>query len=161
MELALLTISIKKHNTTIENPTSVVPPTDPRNPKPSETKEAPTVKQSSISLINAVAFNHACQARGTAVYQFSSPNLPRPKRKATHIGDQAQDLRNIPKDYSLFVDVFDKRQSKALPEHRLYDLSINLEEGAVPPLKLLYLLSALELQTLQDFLDENMRLGII
>jgi len=56
------TISIKKHNTTIENPTSIAPPTDPRNPKPSKTKEALTVKQPLISLINAVAFNHTCRA---------------------------------------------------------------------------------------------------
>jgi len=83
------TISIKKHNTTIENPTFVAPLIDPRNPKPSETKEAPTVKQPSIFLINVIAFNRACQARGTTVYQLSSPNLPGPKGKATHIGDQA------------------------------------------------------------------------
>ena len=41
---------------------------------------------------------------------------------------------SIPSEYADFADVFDKIAADSLPEHRPYDLKIELEEGSEPPL---------------------------
>ena len=48
-----------------------------------------------------------------------------------------------------------------LPAHHLYDLKIDLEEGAEPPLSRMYLLSQTKVQALHKFLDENLCIGFI
>ena len=57
--------------------------------------------------------------------------------------------------------MFSMQKAKILPEHRPYDLAIQIEEGKTPPLGPIYSLSALELETLQEFLEENTKTGII
>ena len=57
-------------------------------------------------------------------------------------------MSNVPKEYWQFSDIFCKQKAKSLPSHRPYDLSIQIEEGSLPSLRLIYLLSAMELQTL-------------
>ncbi len=51
--------------------------------------------------------------------------------------------------------------SPKLPEHRLYDLKINIEEGTSPPLGPIYSLSESELKALREFIDDNLRSGFI
>jgi len=81
--------------------------------------------------------------------------------QAADVRLENQDLSNIPKDYWQFADVFCKQKAKFLPSHRPYDLAIQIEEGANPPLGPIYSLSAIELQTLWTFLEENTKTGII
>jgi len=81
--------------------------------------------------------------------------------QAADVRLENQDLSNIPKDYWQFADVFCKQKAKSLPSHRPYDLAIQIEEGANPPLGPIYSLSAIELQTLWTFLEENTKTGII
>jgi len=57
--------------------------------------------------------------------------------------------------------VFDKQRLKLLPEHCPYDLIIQIAEDLLPPLGPIYSLSAIELQTLQEFIDENLKMGAI
>ena len=57
--------------------------------------------------------------------------------------------------------MFDKRYSKLLPKHQPYDLAIQMEEGSVPPLGPIYSLSALKLQTLREFIKDNIKIGSI
>ena len=87
------------------------------------------------------------------------PNL----RASTLAGDEdpAPDLSGVPEDFHDFADVFDAAGAETLPPHRPYDLKINLEDGATPPLGPIYSLSELELSTLRDFIDENVRSGFI
>ena len=66
------------------------------------------------------------------------------------------DLSNIPEEYHEFQDVFGKTKAGNLAPHCPYDLKIDLEENAEPPLRRMYLLSEIELQALQTFLDENL-----
>jgi len=53
------------------------------------------------------------------------------------------------------------QKAKLLPEHRPYDLAIQIEGDKIPLLGPIYFLSALELKTLQEFLEENIKMGII
>ena len=78
--------------------------------------------------------------------------------KATSTGN-LMDLSDILEDYHEFADVFDKKKADTLPPHKSYDLKIEMEEGAVPPSNCIYLLSPLELEDLQAFIEENVLLG--
>ncbi|KAG6329096.1 hypothetical protein ID866_9993 [Astraeus odoratus] len=48
-----------------------------------------------------------------------------------------------------------------LPPHRDFDLKIDLEEGASPPLGTIYSLSPSELEALRTFLDKHLSYGFI
>jgi len=43
---------------------------------------------------------------------------------------ETPDLSNVPSKYHEFANVFSKTKAETLPPHHLYDLKINLEEGA-------------------------------
>jgi len=57
---------------------------------------------------------------------------------------EASDLSNIPSKYYKFADVFSKTKAETLSPHRSYNLKINLEEGAQPPVGPIYFLLASE-----------------
>ncbi|GAW05661.1 hypothetical protein LENED_007533 [Lentinula edodes] len=60
-----------------------------------------------------------------------------------------------------FVDIFNEIAADSLPEHRPYNLKIDLEEGASPPLGQIYPLSEKELVALEDFIDKQLATGAI
>jgi len=70
-------------------------------------------------------------------------------------------MSNVPKEYWQFSDIFCKQKAKSLPSHQPYDLSIQIEKGSLLPLRPIYSLSTMELQTLREFIEENMKTGII
>jgi len=67
------------------------------------------------------------------------------------------DLSQIPPEYHEFAEVFSKKESDKLPEHRPYDHRIQLEEGAIPPsAQSIYHLTPEELDVLWKYIDENL-----
>ena len=74
---------------------------------------------------------------------------------------ETPDLSNVPSEYHEFADVFSKTKAEILPPHRPYDLKINLEEGAQPPVGPIYSLSASEQEALKEFIEENLNMGFI
>ena len=60
------------------------------------------------------------------------------------------------KKYKEFSDVFDKMKANTLPEHRPYDCPIDLQLGKEPPWDTIYILSPVELETLLEYIDENL-----
>jgi len=70
-------------------------------------------------------------------------------------------MSGVPKEYHEYADVFSKERADTLPDHCPYDLKIDLEDGAEPPLGRMYSLSQTEVQALHEFLDENLRIGFI
>ena len=74
---------------------------------------------------------------------------------------ETSDLSNVPSEYYEFTNVFNKTKAKALPPHCPYDLKINLEESAQPPVSLIYSLSASEQEALKEFIEENLNTGFI
>ncbi|KAL7281329.1 hypothetical protein ACG7TL_004638 [Trametes sanguinea] len=109
-----------------------------------------------------------CSESGTSDFDFSelrplglasTPDFVKARRSS--LSDSPPDLSGIPEEYHEFADVFSKSKADELPEHRPYDLKIELEPGATPPLGLIYSLSKVELDTLREYINENIRLGFI
>ena len=74
---------------------------------------------------------------------------------------EAPDLSNVPSEYHKFADIFSKTKAETLPPHCSYDLKINLEEGAQPPVGPIYSLSASEQEALKEFIEENLNMGFV
>ena len=136
-----------------------VPTTQPTYPDTALYKDSQPATPH-ISFVNAVVYQRACKEEGAIAYQLA-PDLIGPKAQAVSVNSNPIELKNLPEEYHNFADVFSKLKSKLLPEHRPYDLSIQIEGKQTPPLGPIYSLSALELQTLREFLDENLKTGTI
>ncbi len=52
-----------------------------------------------------------------------------------------QEPTKLPAEYEEYRDVFEKKNADTLPQHRLYDCGIELQEGAQPPFGPIYSLS--------------------
>ena len=119
----------------------------PQNPSASDKAPKPSDSALCISLIGAAAFMLACKLPGTQSFRIylSDTSL---STKSASISDKAPDLSLIPKEYHDYADVFDKAKSMRLAPHHPYNLKIDLEEGASPPIVLMYPLSQVELKTL-------------
>ena len=136
-------------------------PTSPSDPPVDPTPSAfPSI---SISFVNAVAFNRACKLPGSEVFQLSPSDINgiSGRASATSAAKPPIDLSHVPEEYHEFRDVFSQDKADSLPPHRPYDLKIDLEVGAEPPLGRMYSLSQSETQSLREFLDENLRIGFI
>ena len=112
-----------------------------------------------ISLIGGAAFVCTSKLPGSKVYRVQ---LATPKTNAcsTSATDPIN-LSSVPKEYHDFADVFSKSHAETLPEHWPYDLKINFEPGQSIPPRPMYSSSPLELQTLQDFIDKHLSIGLI
>jgi len=71
------------------------------------------------------------------------------------------DLSNIPSKYHKFANVFSKTKAETLPSHHPYDLKINLEKDAQPPVGPIYSLSASKQEALKEFIEKNLNIGFI
>lgn len=71
------------------------------------------------------------------------------------------DAPTIPPEYADLAEVFSKANADKLPEHRSFDIAIELEEGAKPPYGPLYSLSPTEMSALKEYIDENLAKGFI
>ena len=113
----------------------------------------------SVSFINAAAYARCARLPGSTVFTVTLHTSD------TASGSSAKtepvDLSGIPEEYHEFQDVFSEAKAETLPQHRPYDLKIELEEGAQPPLGRMYPLSATEQEALRQFLDQNLRNGFI
>jgi len=139
-------------------PTDSVPP-QPESPLSSPvTPEVLKVEQPkpSISFINAAAYARAARVEGSVSFQLSLSNLSLHGRSAS-TAPAEPDMSSVPGEYHEYTDIFSKERADTLPNHRSYDLKIDLEDGAEPPLGRMYSLSQTEVQVLRTFLDENIR----
>ena len=73
----------------------------------------------------------------------------------------SSNLSAVPEVYHDFTDVFSKAKATTLAPHCEYDLQIDLEEGASPPLGTVYSLSQTELGALRTFINEHLSYGLI
>jgi len=74
---------------------------------------------------------------------------------------ETPDLSNVPSKYHKFANVFCKTKAEAPASYCPYDLKINLEEGAQPPVGPIYSLSASEQEALKEFIEKNLNMGFI
>jgi len=129
-----------------------------------ETRASPTTERPiQISAIGGHPFRRlACEQKltifSTSLYEIN---------QALGLSEQAKkpkelDLKTyIPVEYHEFLPLFSEALAKNLPPHRLYDHKIPLREGFTPPFVLLYSMSRTELQTLKEWLEENLSKGFI
>src|SRR5271168_3960844 len=113
-----------------------------------------------VALIGTAAFALASRQPGAQCFKIHLSDLS-VSGKSASVSDKTPDLSHIPEEYHDFSDVFSKTKADILAPHRPYDLKINFEEGASPPVGPMYSLSQSELGTLREFIGENLRIGFI
>ena len=113
-----------------------------------------------ISFMSAAAFIRTHNSPGTQSFTLSIFK-PSVFGKSASTSKEAPDLAHVPEEYHDFTDVFNKCKSETLPQHRPYDLKVDLEDGATPLIGPMYSLSQSELATLREFIDKHLRIGFI
>jgi len=136
------------------------PPPEPVAPPKTPQTEGPRTTKPSIFFVSTTAFQHACRVKEAVAFQLS-PGSQMLTGQVADIHPENPDLSNIPKEYWQFADIFCKQKAKFLPVHCPYDLTIQIEEGAISSLRPIYFLLSIELQTLQEFIEKNTKTGII
>jgi len=113
----------------------------------------------SMSNIGTAVFLHTSKLLGSSNFELClcSSDIQTNSAKLA----EASDLSNISFKYHKFADVFSKTKAEVLAPHRPYDLKINLEEGAQPPVGPIYSLSAFEQEALKKFIDKNLNIDFI
>ncbi|GAW09151.1 retrotransposon nucleocapsid protein [Lentinula edodes] len=69
--------------------------------------------------------------------------------------------KSIPIQYQNYLDVFSPGEARTLPPHRPYDIKIETEGDAIPPIGKLYNMSEKELKSLKEYIDEMLGKGFI
>jgi len=118
-------------------------------------------KKPGVSLIGAAAYARACRSRGSLAFQLAIRNLVTVCSRSTDLVEPEMDSGQVPTKYRDFANVFSKQRAKQLPPHRPHDLTILIEDETTPPLGPIYSLSPTELLTLQEFIEENVKSGLI
>ena len=70
-------------------------------------------------------------------------------------------MEGVPKLYHDFADVFSKAKADTLAPHWEYDLKIEIDETAKPPVGPIYPLSESELGSLRKFIDKHLNISFI
>ena len=126
------------------------------------TSDLPPLSALYISLIGTAAFVHACKlprAMNFTLY-ICTEDAKLHSASASPPVD-TPNLSGVPQEYHTFADIFCKAKATMLTPHHEYDLCINLEDGASPPLGTVYSLSQTELGMLQMFIDEHLSYSFI
>jgi len=164
---------IEFHKSTLQMPAAPVPPSAESAPTsasmalPPQASSLPSNSESPssapyISLIGAVAFVHTCKLpRSTNFTLYTHPEDAKLCSTSTTMPVDSPNLSAMPEVYHNFADVFSKAKATTLAPHHKYNLQIDLEEGASPPLGMVYSLSKTELEALQTFIDEHLSYGFI
>jgi hypothetical protein len=85
--------------------------------------------------VNAAAFMRASKLPGSSNFCINLTSLA---ACSAALSDDPIDLSKVPEDYHKFADVFSKSCTNTLAPHCLYDLQINLEDGAQPLVGTIY-----------------------
>jgi len=93
-------------------------------------------KQPNIAIIGAVVFLHVSKLLGSSNFELCLCSLDIQTNSAKLA--EAPDLFNVPSEYHKFANVFSKTKAEVLTPHHSYDLKINLEEDAQPPVGPIY-----------------------
>jgi len=116
-----------------------------------------------ISALGGHPFRRLAHKQKLTIFSTSLYEI----NQALGLNEQAKkpkelDLKSyIPAEYHEFLPLFSEALAKNLPPHRPYDHRIPLREGFTPPFGPLYSMSRTELQTLKEWLEENLSKGSI
>ena len=156
---------------TLRLPAATVPPfvestsvktLPPEDSSPPPDSDLPPSSAPYVSLIGTAAFAHACKLSGSTNFTlYIHPEDAKLRSASTAPPTDSPNLSGVPSQYHDFADIFSKAKATTLVPHREYDLRIELEEGASPPLGTVYSLSKTELEALRTFIDKHLSYGFI
>ena len=126
---------------------------------PASKTSVPNPGQPNIAIIGAAAFLYTSKLLGSHNFKLCFHSLDIQANSAKFA--EAFDLSNVPSEYHKFANIFSKTKAKVLAPYHSYDLKINLEEGAQPPVGPIYSLSVSEQEVLKKFIEENLNIGFI
>jgi hypothetical protein len=142
---------------------AVCPLPDPVVPAVHPTAPADPSPVPPISLISALAFQHACKVKENKIFQCTLSEA-----SAQSVGLESDTLEScmaspngLPLEYADFADVFSESRSNTLVPHWPYDLQIELKDSTALLLGPIYSLSQAELTALHTFIDKNLSTGFI
>jgi len=124
------------HSRTVPRPLSEKFPYEPIYSYPSVIHQRASKLESDgidIAFVSAAAFHRICKDSGEEPFLLRAVRAEAVACAATTDQPPKEDL-GVPSEYHDFLDVFDEVEADVLAEHRPYDLKIELEEGAEPPL---------------------------
>ena len=130
-------------------------PFEPIYTYPTVSQMGAHLEHKEVAIVGAAAFVQCCKESN------SDPMILRITNEDIVGKSSVIDLTHIPTELQEFSDVFDKGLSDKLAPHRPYDLKIELEEGASPPISRIYPVSDSELETLKKFVEDHLRMGFI
>jgi len=111
-----------------------------------------------ISLLGALAFLELQQEENLEVFSVTLKELD----EAIKGKSQPVNVRQLVlKHHHAFLHLFQEEEAWKLPPHRPYDHKISLKPGMEPPFGPLYGKSRQQLQTLKDYIEENLEKGFI
>jgi hypothetical protein len=117
----------------------------------------------SIRMIRAVPFRSLAHQPESQVFSITIRDIME-EQKRTDKPEVDIDPIDIPEEYRDLAEFFSKKAADTLPEHRLLDYCIILEEGVSESqlgLLLLYRISNKELDLCKIYIDDNLRKGFI
>jgi len=118
-------------------------------------------KKIQIAALNGRSFRRVAYKQKLTIFSISLHEIN------TALGTEEKTKKKlvledyIPKEYHEFHPLFSEALAKKLPPHRSYDQKIPLREGFTPPFGPLYSLSKTELETLKEWLEDNLSKGFI
>jgi len=116
-------------------------------------------EQSNIVIIGVAVFLQASKLPGFSNFKLCLHSLDI-QVNSTKLAE-ISDLFKVSSKYYEFTNVFSKTKAEVLAPHHPYNLQINLEEGAQPPVSPIYSLSVSEQEALKEFIEVFLNMGFI
>jgi len=116
-------------------------------------------EQPNIAIISAAAFLCTSKLLDSSNFKLCLCSLDIQANSAKLV--KAPNLSNVSFKYYEFANIFSKTKAEVLTPYCPYNLKINLEKGAQPPVGPIYSLSASKQETLRKFIEENLNTGFI
>jgi len=116
-------------------------------------------RQPNIAIIGTAAFLYASKLLGSYNSELYLHSLDIQANSAKLA--EVPDLSNVSSKYHKFANIFSKTKAEVLTPHCSYNLKINLEECAQPPVGPIYSLLASEQEALKEFIKENLNMSFI
>jgi hypothetical protein len=113
-----------------------------------------------ISMISAAGFVRNCQDLGATLFSITLEEIDR-EIQDRQVTDQELVACKLPAEHQDLADVFSQSDSDGLPPHRTIDHKIVLDQENSLGFSPLYHMSLAELQTVKQYLLDNLNKGFI
>lgn len=131
--------------------------TSKQNPQSTETPKHTISSLYDISIVSSATINQLLRQNQGVGYMLDVCRVESLHSVTAEIKPEI----TLPEKYAEYNDVFSKQEADKLPQHRCYDHSIPLVDGATVPFGPIYSLSQTELDVLHDYIKENLDKGFI